>query len=80
MRVLDKPDFRSRQVRRMSSRITIFGFRKADFLFCGLDWQDSMGDSYGEQKALGKLVDLQGKPPQSGRCFLLAGKRQTTPF
>lgn len=59
MRVLDKPEFRSRQVRRMSSRITIFGFRKADFVFfSGLDWQDPMGDSHGEQKALGKVVDL----------------------
>lgn len=36
-----------------------------------------MGDSHGEQKALTKLVDLQGKP-QSRRCFLLTGKRQTT--
>ncbi|XP_071408032.1 dehydrogenase/reductase SDR family member 12 isoform X3 [Pithys albifrons albifrons] len=31
-----------------------------------------------QQKALEKLVDLQGKAPQSGKCFLLTGKRQTT--
>lgn len=61
----------------MSSRITVFGFGKADFLFYGPGWQDPMGDRRGEQKALTKLVDLQGKP-QSRRCFLLTGKRQTT--
>lgn len=72
-------NLRSRQARRMSSGITIFGFRKADFVFFyGPGWQDPVGDSHGEQKALGKLIDLQGKPPQSRRCFLLTEKKQTT--